>query len=197
MTHAQAASALDPGVHRAPDTTRKEPMSQPPLAGTESETLVAYLNAQRKHVLGILEGLDEEALRRPMMPSGWNCLGLVRHLALDDERFWFRAVVAGEEIVIQDLAEAPDDAWQVGPDVAVESVFDAYRQQIDLANAIISSTPLDSAPAWWPEELFGSWRLDNLREIILHVLTETAVHAGHLDATRELIDGRTWLVLTE
>ncbi|MBA3232407.1 MAG: DinB family protein [Propionibacteriales bacterium] len=172
-------------------------MSQSPLVGTESELLLAYLNAQRQHVLGILEGLDEEALRRPMMPSGWNCLGLVRHLALDDERFWFRAVVAGEEIVIQDLAEAPDDAWQVGPDVAVESVFDAYRQQIDLANAIISSTPLDSAPAWWPEELFGSWRLDNLREIILHVLTETAVHAGHLDATRELIDGRTWLVLTE
>jgi len=72
-----------------------------------------------------------------------------------------------------------------------------YRQQIDLTNAIITATPLDAAPAWWPKELFGDWRLDNLREIILHVLTETAVHAGHLDAARELIDGRTWLVLTE
>ena len=34
------------------------------------------------------------------------------------------------------------------------------------------------------------------REVVLHVLTETAVHAGHLDAARELIDGRTWLVLS-
>ena len=50
---------------------------------------------------------------------------------------------------------------------------------------------------WRPSSLAGRWRLDNLREVILHVLTETAVHAGHLDAARELIDGRTWLVLTE
>ena len=171
-------------------------MSQP-LPDTETKMLLAHLNAQRKHVLGILEGLDEEALRRPVMPSGWSCLGLVRHLALDDERFWFRGIVAGDQTVIDQVAEDPDDAWQVGSDVPVEPVFDMYRQQIDLTNAIITTTPLDAAPAWWPKELFGDWRLDNLREVILHVLTETAVHAGHLDAARELIDGRTWLVVTE
>lgn len=60
----------------------------PSTPSTESKTLLAYLNAQRAHVLGILEGLEEEALRRPVLPSGWSCLGLVRHLALDDERFW-------------------------------------------------------------------------------------------------------------
>jgi len=106
-------------------------MSQP-LPDTESKTLLAYLNAQRKHVIGILEGLDEEALRRPVMPSGWSCLGLVRHLTLDDERFWFRAIVAGDQSVIDQVAEAPDDAWQVGPDVPVEAVFDMYQQQIAL-----------------------------------------------------------------
>jgi hypothetical protein len=168
-----------------------------PSPGTENRTLLAYLNAQREHVLGILEGLDEEALRRPVLPSGWSCLGLLRHLALDDERFWFRGIVSGEQIVIDQVTVAPDDAWKVGPDVPVEVVFDTYRQQIDLANAIITATPPDASPAWWPEELFGDWRLDNVREVILHVLTETAVHAGHLDAARELIDGRTWLVLTE
>ena len=52
-------------------------------------------------------------------------------------------------------------------------------------------------PLWWPEELFPGFRLHTLREIVLHVITETACHAGHLDAVRELIDGRTWLVLTE
>jgi Protein of unknown function (DUF664) len=57
--------------------------------------------------------------------------------------------------------------------------------------------PLDNAPAWWPEDLFGSWRLNDLREILLHVIAETATHAGHLDAARELIDGRQWIVLTE
>jgi len=122
-------------------------MSQP-LPDTESKMLLAYLDAQRKHVLGILEGLNEEALRRPVMPSGWSCLGLVRHLALDDERFWFRGVVAGEQTVIDQVAEAPSDAWRVGPDVPVEAVLDMYRLQIDLANAIINATPLEAPPAW-------------------------------------------------
>jgi hypothetical protein len=162
----------------------------------ESKTLLAYLSAQRDHALGILEGLDEEALRRPVLPSGWSCLGLVRHLALDIERFWFRAIVAGEQAVIDELADAPD-AWQVGADVPAELVFDMYRREIDRANAIITATALDAAPAWWPPELFGDWRLHTLREIMLHVITETACHAGHLDAARELIDGRQWLVLTQ
>ncbi len=61
-------------------------MSRPTL-GRESKTLLSYLGAQRDHVLGILEGLDEDVLRRPVLPSGWTCLGLVRHLALDVERF--------------------------------------------------------------------------------------------------------------
>ena len=51
---------------------------------------------------------------------------------------------------------------------------------------------LDAPPARWPD-YFSSWRLRDVREIILHVITETAVHAGHLDAARELLDGRTWL----
>ena len=52
------------------------------------------------------------------------------------------------------------------------------------------------APAWWPRELFGDWRLDTMRQIILQVMTETGCHAGHLDATHELIDGGPWFVQT-
>jgi uncharacterized damage-inducible protein DinB len=162
----------------------------------EVTVLLSYLTAQRRHVLDILDGLDEESLRRPVLPSGWSCAGLVRHLALDVERFWFRAVVAGERAVIDELpAEANKRAWHVGPEVPVGSVLDQYRQEIVLADAIIAARAPDSALAWWPRDLFGDFRLDNLREILLHVITETACHAGHLDAARELIDGRQWLVL--
>ncbi len=177
-----------------PRRQREDTMSR---QSEESKLLLAHLNSQRKHVLGILEGLDAEDLRRPVLPSGWSCLGMLRHLALDDERFWFRGTIAADQDVIDEVATAADDAWRVGPDTAVGEVFDLYRDEVERSNAIITTTALDAPPAWWPEELFGSWRLDNLREVILHVLTETAVHAGHLDAARELIDGRTWLVLTE
>lgn len=166
-------------------------MTRPPMT-KEGQVLVASLAAQRDHVLGILEGLSEEDLRRPILPSQWTCAGLVHHLAIDVERFWFRAVVAGEPIPDEEL-----DPWQVPVDLTAAAVLDAYRREIERADAIIAVTSLDSAPAWWPEDLFGSWRLDDLREILLHVIVETACHAGHLDAARELIDGRQWIVLTE
>jgi hypothetical protein len=48
-------------------------------------------------------------------------------------------------------------------------------------------------PATWPVEIWPSWRLPDLRHIVIHVLTEVGCHVGHLDAARELIDGTTWL----
>jgi uncharacterized damage-inducible protein DinB len=164
-----------------------------PATIRENRVLLSSLSAQRDHVLGILAGLPDEALRRPVLPSGWTCLGLVRHLAIDVERFWFRSIIAGQQV---EPRESDAAVWQVTPDEPAESVFDLYRREIELADAIIAATPLDTAPARWPDE-WADWRFEDLREILLHVITETACHAGHLDAVRELIDGRTWLVLTE
>lgn len=155
-------------------------------------SFVSVLNDQRAHVLGILEGLSDEQLRRPVLPSGWTCLGLVRHLAVDVERFWFRAVVAGESV---DLTSG-DGGWQVSADMSAAEVLDLYRHEIEVANKIIADRSLDAAPAWWPVEVFPDLPEKDLSQTLLHVITETACHAGHLDAVRELIDGRTWLILT-
>jgi uncharacterized damage-inducible protein DinB len=165
----------------------------PPPTTKEGHALLSSLAKQRKHVLGILEGLSEEDLRRAMLPSHWTCAGLVHHLTIDVERFWFRAVVAGESMP----DDEQDNAWQVPAELTPAEVLDGYRREIELADAIIAATSLDSPPVWWPEDLFGTWRLDDLREILLHVIAETACHAGHLDAAVELIDGRQWVVLTE
>ncbi|MEC3974017.1 DinB family protein [Amycolatopsis sp. H20-H5] len=167
-------------------------MPQPALT-EETETLLASLRNQRAHVLGILEGLSGEALRRPVLPSGWTCLGLVRHLTLDVERFWFRWVVAGEQVELESGA----DAWQVDPELPAEAVFNAYRREAELTDAIIATTAPDATPARWPSDIFPGLPPQKLRKTILHVITETACHAGHLDAARELLDGRTWLILTE
>ncbi|WP_426572286.1 DinB family protein [Aquihabitans sp. McL0605] len=162
----------------------------------EKAVLVAYLGAQRRHVLGILDGLDDEAMRRPVLPSGWSCVAMVQHLTLDEERFWFGAVMAGDQEAIDELGAA-GDTWTVAPDLPVAEVMARYRSEIERSDAIIAGLPLDAPPAWWPGELFGDWRLDDLREVLLHMIVELACHAGHLDAARELIDGRQWLVLTD
>ncbi|MEV3857525.1 DUF664 domain-containing protein [Streptomyces sp. NPDC050095] len=161
----------------------------------ETAALLAALDGQRRHVLGIIEGLDKQALRRPVLPSGWSCLGLVQHLALDVERFWFQAVLLGDEAVIASLDDI-EDAWQVAPDVPAEDVLARYRAETERADAVAADAAPDTPLAWWPRDLFGEPHLHTLRDLLLHVITETACHAGHLDAARELLDGRRWLVLT-
>ncbi|GAB3240777.1 DinB family protein [Kineosporia babensis] len=156
-----------------------------------AELLLSYLDGQRAHVLGAIEGLDEQDLRRPVLPSGWSCLSLVNHLAKDVEVFWFQGVVAGRPAA-QGGNDEPD-GWQLPEDVEAAAVVAGYREAVREANRIIRATPLDSAAAWWPDYFPDRHR--DLQQTVLHVLTETATHAGHLDAARELIDGRTWLVL--
>jgi uncharacterized damage-inducible protein DinB len=177
-----------------PSDPPTDPPTDPPMDPDHAErtALLAHLNAQRRHIVGILDGLDDDALRRPMLPSGWSCLGLVQHLALDVERFWFRAVAAGEQVALED----GDGGWRAPPDRPSSEVFELYRDEISRADEIVRARRLDAAPAWWPEEIFPGLPAEPLRETVLHVITETATHAGHLDAVRELIDGRRWMVLT-
>lgn len=165
-----------------------------PATNNQVTDLVNCLTAQREHVLGILENLPEEAMRRPVLPTGWTCAGLVQHLALDVERFWFRQVMTGEKIGPDEFG---DDGWQVRPEVPAAAVLDLYRREIELADKItVTAASLETPPAWWPDFFPPSFHLDDLRQVLLHVIAETACHAGHLDAARELIDGQTWLILS-
>jgi hypothetical protein len=161
---------------------------------TETDALLSSLNHQRNHVLGILDGLTDEQMRQPVLPSGWTCLGMVQHLTLSDERFWFRGIVAGEAEYVITSEEDAEAVWRVPPDVPAAAVLDAYRREIELANGVIATTSLDKPPAIWPVEIWPNWRLPDFRAVMLHVITETACHAGHLDAARELIDRRQWIV---
>jgi Protein of unknown function (DUF664) len=189
-THSEIAGPLNAG-QSGTGQSGTGPDRQP---SREREVLLAHLRAQRDHVLGILEGLPEEQLRRPVLPSGWHCLGLLKHLALSDEHYWFRCVVAGEPLDY--WPEGPDGDWQVGPEEPADAVFARYRDEIRRSDEIIAATSLDAAPRWadprWAEWGTG---FPDLRSVVVHVLTETAVHAGHLDAVRELIDGRQWIVM--
>jgi hypothetical protein len=64
----------------------------------ETQSLVCYLDEQRDSVLEIVDGLPEAALGRAVFRPGWTCLGLIHHLAIDDERNWFGGVAAGEPV---------------------------------------------------------------------------------------------------
>lgn len=163
-------------------------------ASPERDLLLDRLNGQRQHVLTQLEGLSDEQLRRPLLPSGWSCLGLVRHLTLSDERYWFEVVVAGEPLTFWPEGENGD--WQVRPDELAADVLAAYRSAIAHSDEIIFARRVGDPPArpetWWRD---AGLDFSDLRTILVHVLVETSVHAGHVDAVRELLDGRQHLVI--
>ena len=75
--------------------------------------------------------------------------------------------------------------------LSASSISRRYRSSTAAAD-----TSLEAPLAWWPDFFPPGFHLDNLRQVLLHVIAETASHAGHLDAARELIDGETWLILT-
>jgi uncharacterized protein DUF664 len=160
----------------------------------ERAPLLTRLTGQRLHVLSQLEGLTDEQLRRPVLPSGWSCLGLVRHLTVSDERYWFEVVVAGEPLDFWPEGENGD--WRVDPDEPVDAVLEAYRSAISRSDEIIAARRLSDPPAqpedWWES---AGLHFPDLRTVLVHVLVETATHAGHLDAVRELLDGRQYIVL--
>lgn len=152
----------------------------------DTRTLLPWLAAQQRRVRGILDGLDDQAMRQPVLPSGWSCAGMVQHLTVTT-RFWLVEVMAGHH------TDPPEhDDFHVSETHPASTLLDAYRHQARTATVLVRDLPLHTPPAWWPDDMFGDWRLDNLQEVLLHVLIETTCHAGHLDAARELIDGRTW-----
>ena len=160
----------------------------------ERAALLGYLAAQRVAVLAVIDGLNEVSLRRSVVPSGWTCLGLLEHLG-HAERFWAQAVLAGEVSALP-WTDEPEGEWD--PEAALVSdhetadVIAFYRDQCVRTDAIVAGLDLDDRPPGVHRVDLPS-RVGDVREVLLHLLEETARHAGHLDIARELLDGRTGL----
>ncbi len=166
-------------------TTRTEP----PTVAEERAALAARLDWQRDTLLWKLEGLDDEQLRRPMVPSGVSLLGIVQHL-MGVEHGWFVTGVAGldepDPFVRADGSEADFD---IHPDDTTEAIVAGYLRACARSRQIVEAASLDQTFDDDPEaEDPGT---TDVRWVMLHMIEETARHNGHADVLRELIDGAT------
>lgn len=141
----------------------------------------AWLDSLRDGVLYKIDGLTMDELRWRPSPTA-NALGtLVRHLGLA-ERLWFRLVCAGEEMEVDWLATMFDD---LPSDWDVTRLAGFYNDEIAAANAA-----LDTCVSF-DEVSRGPSRQTTWRWAAMHMIEEIARHLGHMDITRELIDGHT------
>ena len=148
----------------------------PPGTTDERTQLIGYLDLQRDAVVRKLDGLTEEQARRSMVPSGTSLLWIVKHLT-KAELIWIGRRFAGRDIAL------PTDTID---DDTIESVVGAYRAAWSEVDAIADAAPLDQ-----PCDDTGSEAMVDLRWVLMHLLEETARHAGHADILRELLDGST------
>jgi uncharacterized damage-inducible protein DinB len=155
-----------------------------PFTGGEKESLKAALDRHREAVLWKVEGLDDDELRRPMTPSGTNVLGLVKHLA-SVEYGWF-CEPFGRPTEPLPFDEDDEDAdLRVDPGETTADVLAFYERARAAADQVIADLDLDdTGTAWFGDTVSMRW-------VLLHMVEETARHAGHVDIVRELIDGVT------
>ncbi|QSB13269.1 DinB family protein [Natronosporangium hydrolyticum] len=148
---------------------------------TERHVLLGYLNVMRRAVIQTSEGLTEADLRRPGVASGTNLLGIIHHLT-GVEQHWFQRVFLGEPVVA-------DKSMTVPAELTRDEVVAAYRQMCDRSDEIVHATLDLGSRAAIPNP--GEAQRDSLRVILVHLIEETARHAGHADILREQLDGVT------
>src|SRR5690606_36961995 len=164
-------------------------------ASDDKAVLHRYLRTGREALLWKLEGLSEYDVRRPLVPTGTNLLGLVKHLAGVEAGYFGDTFGRSFGISMpwtNDDAEANADMWATAEE-SRESIIDLYQRVTALADATIDALPLD-APGrvpWWQ----GDRSAVTLQLILVHMIAETHRHAGHADIVRELIDGAAGLRL--
>ena len=169
---------------------------EPPLRGTEAETVLAYLDYQRNTLRWKTEGLTQAQLATRLEPSTLALGGLLKHMALVEDN-WFSVVLLGNE----DAEPWRGLDWDADPDwefrTAVDDSPEELRRLLDEAIAasdanirqVLDADGLDGLSVRESRRQEG--QRFSLRWILLHMIEEYARHNGHADLIRESIDGAT------
>jgi uncharacterized damage-inducible protein DinB len=160
---------------------------------TERETLISYLQQQRYAVRLAAYGLsDEQAACSPTV-SELSVGGLIKHLAAV-ERFWMQVATDCVERPGSEEAGAEDyeSGFRLGPGEPLEQVLEEYSAAASETDRTIRAfedlsleVPVPQGVPWFPKDV-ERW---SARWIVLHLIEETARHAGHADIVRECVDG--------
>jgi uncharacterized damage-inducible protein DinB len=153
-----------------------------------------YLQDAREALLWKLEGLSEYDVRRPLVPSGTNLLGLVKHVTACELGYLGDTFGRpGADQMPWEESDPMSDMFAF-PEESRDSLIALYRRTWAHSDATIDALPLDAIGhvPWWPADQ----NQVTLHHALVRIATETSRHAGHADLVRELIDGALGLTAT-
>jgi hypothetical protein len=177
-----------------PDAKEIAMPGQAPPSTDERELLLAYVAQQRDGARNAAFGLTDEQARLTPLPSSLSIGGVLKHLA-DTEQGWMDLVLQRvQDKSAEGQESAYHDAFRLGPDETLAEVLARYEAVAKETESIIATiadldqaVPVPKGVPWYPDDL-EAW---SVRWVLLHLVEETARHAGHADLIREAIDGAT------
>jgi hypothetical protein len=146
-----------------------------------------YLQTARDAAVWKLDGLSEYDVRRPLVRSGTNLLGIVKHLTFVELGYFgpvFGRPMGQPNLWFEDGVEDNADLF-VPANESRDDIIRNYKTACETSDATIDALDLEAAGSvpWWGDHPV------TLHHVLVHVIAETFRHAGHADVVRELIDG--------
>src|SRR5258706_14507027 len=164
------------------------PGNVPPVAD-ERDGLLSFLGQQRLVMRIAAYGLTDEQARATPTAGALSVGGLLKHVAAV-ERSWM-------DTVLQRPGGSPEEDesnMRLAPDETLSDALALYDEAAKNTEAVIAGiddlgepVPVPKGVPWFPDDL-DAW---SVRWVLLHLIQETARHAGHADIVRESIDGAT------
>jgi hypothetical protein len=151
----------------------------------ERDALTGFLDTQRDALIRKVRGVSDVDARRALTASSLSLLGLLKHSTVWEQR-WFQGVVAGRTLADgwpEYQSQVPEQDFVVDEKDTVEQWVARYEEAVRASRQIVAATDLDRACA--RTDIIDA----NVRWVVLHLIEETARHAGHADIIRETLDG--------
>ena len=159
----------------------------------ERDGLLAYLAQQRAVMRIAAYGLSDAQARATPTAGPLSVGGLIKHVATT-ERGWIDIALQRERPTAGDAQDAYEDNFRLGPNETLADVLGLYDEVAQETEAVVAgiadlgqAVTVPQGVPWFPDDV-DAW---SVRWVLLHLITETARHAGHADIVREMIDGAT------
>ena len=158
---------------------------------TERDDLLESLTAHRGFLLFTVKGITDEQARQRLTISELTLGGLVKHVA-QIEKGWAEFIVDGPKTMeyTEDSFAEHADGFVLREDETLAGVLAEYAEIAERTDDLVRTwnldavQPLPEAP-WFPPNGTRS-----ARRVFVHIVAETAQHAGHADILRETLDGQ-------
>ncbi|MEU6087534.1 DUF664 domain-containing protein [Streptomyces sp. NPDC047085] len=170
-----------------------EPTYEPPVDGTEIDTLLGSLERMRRTLAWKCEGLDAAGLAARLPTSSVTLGGLLKHLALVEDEYFTRRLLGAELPAPWDAVDwdaEPDWEWRSaaveGPERLYGLWWEAVTRSREHVRRAVAAKGADFPAAYTSR----TGETPRLRRLLVDMLEEYSRHTGHADLIRESIDGR-------